>query len=68
VVASCKHISSTKSRKYEELFKLMNDVGIIANGVKLGVRIFFATIRVVRLHSSLRTGVTEQTTNHTGPP
>lgn len=68
MVASCKPISSTKGRKDEELFKLMNDVGIRANGVKLGVRRCLVTIRVTRLHSSLCTGVTEQTTKHAGPP
>lgn len=68
MVASCKPISSTKGRKDEELFKLMNDIGIRANGVKLGVRICLVTIRVTRLHSSLHTGVTEQTTRHAGLP
>lgn len=62
MVASCKHISSPKGRKDEKLFKLMNNVGIRENGLKLGVRTCLVTIRVARIHSSLRAVVMEQTT------
>lgn len=63
-VASCKRISGIKGRKDEELFKLMNGVGIRTNGAELGIRRCLITIRVTRCHSSLHTGVMEQNRAH----
>lgn len=62
MVAGCKHISSTKGREDGELFKLMSNSAIRANGGKVGVGRCLVTIRVTMLHASLPTGVREQTT------
>lgn len=63
MVAGCKHISSTKGKEDGELFKLMSNTAIRANGGKVEVRRCLLTIRVRTLHTSLPTGVREQTTS-----
>lgn len=45
--------AAQRAGRMKSHLKLMNDVGIRANGVKLGVRRCLVTIRVRKLHSSL---------------